>query len=376
MRRATSGHRRKCPKCGGRTAPFDLENVEVDLCFDCMGMWFDAGELSRAAGLRFNARATGESLAGATRTGHRCPRCAVPLYEREIDEGSGILVDQCPNCSGLFLDRDEFSQTRSYYRALGVREKERPQQRERPERPTYYGVEADEDSTGTILFQLFTGLPIEVNVPTRTFPFVTIALLLLNTAILVMAMAGGLGRWVTDYGMVPDDILHGRRLYTFLTSMFLHGGIAHLVGNMYFLYVVGDNVEDRLGHWKFLGFYLLCGLIADLAHVIGHPNSMIPTVGASGAISGVMGAYVVLFPGSRFVIRIFWFFWYHVKIPMPAWVYFGFWIAFQVVCAALDLPGIAWWAHLGGFACGVAVGLTLRALDRNREELSAATRGY
>jgi membrane associated rhomboid family serine protease len=129
--------------------------------------------------------------------------------------------------------------------------------------------------------------------------------------------------------------------------MFMHGNIIHPVGNMHFLYVTGDNVEERFGWCRYLGFYLLCGLVAGAANVALAPMSEVPCVGASVAISGVLGAYVVLFPNNRFVIRWFYFLWAHFAFRMPVWAYFGLWIGCQFLCAQLDVPGMAWWAHIG-----------------------------
>ncbi|MEK7474109.1 MAG: rhomboid family intramembrane serine protease [Candidatus Coatesbacteria bacterium] len=145
----------------------------------------------------------------------------------------------------------------------------------------------------------------------------------------------------------------------FLTSMFLHGGWMHLIGNMWSLWLFGDNVEDRLGSWRFLGFYLLSGLIAGVTQCAVSLHSTIPTIGASGAIAGVMGAYMVLFPKARILTFVtLGFFWRLMEIP--AWIFIGFWIVFQLFAGGLALAatsgeagGIAFWAHIGGFAGGI-----------------------
>ncbi len=352
-----------------------IEGTEADLCLKCMGMWFEAGELSRASGLKITEAPTGSALAGARRTPYRCPSCAVPLYERELDPGSEILIDQCPRCSGLFLDRDEFGRAQSYFRAKGAPRLKRRRPTEPPRRPVYTTAsDIDEDGTGAVLFQFMTGLPLEVGMATTIFPFLTVGLLLVNTAAFVLAATEGLRASVFGWGLVPSEVLGGHRLYTFLTSMFMHGGVMHLVGNMYFLYLVGDNLEERLGRLKLLGLYLLCGLMAGVAHVVGNPHSTVPAVGASGAISGLIAAYAVFFPRARFVIRWFWFFWYHVKFGVPAWGYFVFWVLLQVFFASLGLPGVAWWAHVGGFACGIAVACFVRWHEMQQKPLQPARR--
>jgi membrane associated rhomboid family serine protease len=335
-----------------------MEGQDLDICPACMGLWSDAKELPRAAGLSFSDAATGEALAGAKRTACRCPACAIPLYEREIERGSGIHADQCPQCSGLFLDHQEFSRIKRYYAGGGAapRAKRATATSRRAEQPTHISG----DSDGATLFQLFTGLPLELDAPQTLFPPVVSALILLNLAVLVAAIWQGMAQWIDTLGVVPREIVSGHRLHTLLTSMFMHAGVIHFLGNMYFLYITGDNVEERFGRWKFLGFYLLCGVVADLVHILGHPTLGIPSVGASGAVSGVLGAYVVLFPHIRFRVRWFYFLWHHCTWDFPVYVYFGFWIALQFLYAGLEVPGVGWLAHIGGFACGAGIAFLVR----------------
>jgi len=166
------------------------------------------------------------------------------------------------------------------------------------------------------------------------------------------------------YGIVPirysDPELSARfttlqQLLPFFTSMFLHGGFLHILGNMWFLYIFGDNIEDRLGHLRYLIFYLFCGLIAGLVHLYTNWNSNIPTIGASGAISGIMGAYLILYPHSRILtlIPIFLFFQF---VEIPAFIFLGYWLLIQLFSASITpkgVGGIAWWAHIGGFLAGL-----------------------
>jgi membrane associated rhomboid family serine protease len=160
-----------------------------------------------------------------------------------------------------------------------------------------------------------------------------------------------------EFGAIPANISQFRDLYTLLTSMFLHGGWAHIIGNMVFLYVFGDNIEDAMGHISYLLFYLLCGIVAALAQVFLNVSSEIPMIGASGAISGVMGAYIVLFPQGK--VRALVFFGYFGQVILvPAWVMIGIWFALQLFSgfaslgATEDVGGVAFWAHVGGFVAG------------------------
>jgi membrane associated rhomboid family serine protease len=352
------GGTRQCPKCLAEMGALRLEGVQVDLCPRCLGMWFDGGELPRAARLKFSDAADGAALARSSRTARRCPACTKPLYERQVEPRASILVDQCPQCGGLFLDRGEFTRVKDYYRTAGARADHR--EIREPPPGTDLADEVDPDSPGAVLFQWLTGLPLELDQPQTLLPPVVIGVVAVNLAVLITSYVCGLPQAVEALGAVPADVVAGRRLYSLLTSMFVHAGFFHFLGNMYFLYVAGDNVEERLGHWRFLGFYLACGIVAGLAQVLSNVSSVLPCVGASGAVSGVLGAYVVLFPRTRFRVRWFYFLWYHAYLDIPVWAYLGFWVALQVAFAAVGAGGVAWWAHLGGFACGLAVGASVR----------------
>jgi membrane associated rhomboid family serine protease len=147
----------------------------------------------------------------------------------------------------------------------------------------------------------------------------------------------------------------GRQTINVFTSMFLHGSWLHLLGNMWFLWIFGNNIEDSMGHLRFVVFYLVCGLAAALAQVLAAPDSPIPMVGASGAISGVMGAYLVLFPRVRVYALIFLGFFF-TSVGMPAWVMLGYWFLIQIVSGLVSVGaegGVAFWAHAGGFIAGV-----------------------
>ncbi len=209
-------------------------------------------------------------------------------------------------------------------------------------------------------------IPIRDTIRSRSFPLVNWSLILLNVFIFVFLEAGSphVNALVKTWGMVPARLLRHLNLYnisTIFTSMFLHGGWSHLISNMLALYIFGDNVEDRMGSGRYLVFYLLCGLAAALVHVGFSPTSAIPTVGASGAISGVLAAYVALYPTASVITLIPVFFWpWFVEIP--ALFYIGGWFISQlfngvasVAIGAQALGGVAWWAHVGGFVAGLVL---------------------
>ena len=349
---------RSCPKCQVGLRTLGIEGVAVDLCPACRGIWFDRGELEAATGATLPLRPDQEVLHRATRTRYVCPRCKVSLYERPFLSGSGIKIDECPGCAGIWLDRGEFSAIKYLLKSKG-----RELRREgctRKEARQEVGHYVDGDSAGLAIFQYLTGLPVEADVPQTVFSPAVTTLIGINVIVLLLTiLSGNFEGWVKVLGAIPAQISSFSRLHTLFTSMFMHGGLLHLFGNMYFLWVTGDNLEERFGPIRFLGFYLLAGLVADFAQVMSNPSSQIPTVGASGAISGMMGAYMVLFPKNRFLMR--WLVYFRpVQFEWPAYAYFLFWMALQVLYASLGVGGVGWFAHSGGFACGVAVALAVR----------------
>lgn len=214
-------------------------------------------------------------------------------------------------------------------------------------------------------------IPLRDANPSRSVPFVTLALIALNCLVFLYEMAlpaAGLERLVFTFGMVPAKVTAFPAnpgigfldaTVPFLTSMFLHAGWLHLLGNMWFLWIFGDNVEDHLGHLRFLLFYLLCGLVAAIVHLVFNLHSTIPTVGASGAIAGVLGAYLLLFPGARILTLVPVFFVWLMELP--AYVILLYWFVLQLLQGTATLGasaaggGVAWWAHVGGFLAGLAL---------------------
>ncbi|MEX0966397.1 MAG: rhomboid family intramembrane serine protease [Bacteroidia bacterium] len=172
----------------------------------------------------------------------------------------------------------------------------------------------------------------------------------------------------TNYGVIPVEILQGQNLLSLFTSMFLHGGWMHLIGNMLFLWVFGDNIEHEFGHLKYLLFYLAGGLAASAAHIYFNMESVVPSIGASGAISAVLGAYLVLHPKNKVRVLVFLGF-FITTWRVNAFFFLGIWIVQQVISGVASISidtaqtsGVAWWAHIGGFVFGVAGGFFRRLI--------------
>ncbi len=204
--------------------------------------------------------------------------------------------------------------------------------------------------------------PIRDHNPSGRTPYVTYALIVANVGIFlsywpVMQSEQQMLRFYFDWALIPALVSEGLGWSGFFTSMFLHGGWMHLIGNMLFLYIFGDNLEDEMGHFGFVLFYLAAGLGAGAIHYIAAPLSPVPTVGASGAIAGVMGGYLLLFPKAKVDILIIIVIIFRV-FPIPAWIMLAVWFAMQVFGgfgSAADEGGVAYWAHVGGFVIGLAL---------------------
>lgn len=206
-------------------------------------------------------------------------------------------------------------------------------------------------------------LPLYDENPSRTVPVVTVSLIILNILVFLYEVSLGenLQSFINQYAMTPALVSQGKNYFTIFTAMFLHGGFVHVGGNMLYLWIFGNNVEDTLGHVGFAAFYLLAGIGGALGHLFSAPASQIPSLGASGAIAGVLGAYIFLYPRAYVVTALPIFFFIRI-IRLPALLVIGFWIIIQFLNGAASIVaqptateitgGVAWFAHIGGFVTG------------------------
>lgn len=372
----------KCPKCPGQLEPVEHGGVELDCCPVCFGLWFDKNELGK-----FNQFDTdfplfpGKILPGK-HTNLCCPRCSGLLKESPYGPGIDFKVERCIGCEGVWLDADEIVKVRGILegqvkrRRKGLVQFKEAIRREQElwklcEAETARQEEGGKPSRKEWWFMFLTTLPLEVHNPVYRFPKVTVVLVVAN----VLAFLTGVfvftaldAEWFPrTYGFVPDQFRQMKHLWSLLTSMFLHSGIVHLLGNMYFLYVFGDNVEDYLGSLRFAALYFLCGIMAAVFHFSANVYSTTPLIGASGAVSGILGAYMLLFSRRKIYILIsFW------PVKLRALWYLGFWIEFQILASSAPTPhgegGIAYLAHIGGFLGGV-LGI---AFDRGLKKIQIA----
>ncbi len=369
-RTATSG---SCPACGRGLQEITSGRLRANACAGCKGLWFREADLRDGLGDRFDP----ERLVAAaqTRAGSRaCPGCgsamAVLLFP---GADAPVEVDRCAPCRGLFLDAGELARIKAGLTAMPAGAS--------PLRPARIEADADGEtlshylgmdqekghqeasiSWSTYFFILFSQLPVEVHTPRRRFPWTLFGIVCLCFYGFYATLEAfpHHEEFVRTWGAIPDLTLYPTGWYRLVTNLFLHAGLGHLLGNLYFLWIFGDNVQDVFmdhgmlrGPLRFLRFYLVTGVIAALAHCIpafGDPlTGGIPLVGASGAISAVLAAYWRLFPGSRLYQIIFF-----KSFKIPVWFYFFLWILGNVALAVQFgiHSNVSWQAHLAGFTAG------------------------
>jgi membrane associated rhomboid family serine protease len=333
--------KRKCPTDGmallhGKRVP----GIMVDHCGICGGIFYDEGELERQLGHPLNFESWESSEAKKA--------CACPHCEGQTEglERGLFQVYHCTRCRGIWVPK----QRKKNKAVLSTQNKNVEIQN--PLRPSTWknrtlgGAHDDEVEVHHYLLSLF-GFPYEYNERATRLPMATLSLLFLNIVIFFMSL-GSLQVVVNTYGFNPTTFGFST-FYTLFTSMFLHASLFHLLGNMYFLWVLGDNVEDHLGSIPFLLLYLFCGLAGHFLFALLASQINLPSVGASGAIAGLMGAYLYLFPHARFLLIIF-FVPFQITVLWMA----GAWIFFEVLGFLLyGIKGVNYLAHIGGFVTGL-----------------------
>jgi membrane associated rhomboid family serine protease len=344
----------RCPRCVRPPLEKTLyEGRPVDLCRRCGGLWclpsqWDKAKLGSVTTIIRHAELPPDEVPGrdevAPKTTHRymghrlCPGCREPrepLAAWQVGGDAGVELLRCDRCGGIWLEPGEWEQ-------LETLQTMRQLERQSTE-PTTWNDWA---------WQFFLGLPVEYNIAPRRYPYVTVALIMTCVGMFCVQFFST-DLLTSELGFRPAAA-HGWRWLTLLSAMFLHGGLIHLAGNMYFLYVLGDNVEDVLGRVGYFCFYLACGAAAGLTWFLFNPTSDEPCVGASGAIAGVMAAYFVLFRQARLTLMVIFWQW---KVRAIYWL--GLWFVFQVLASTLDIggvaTGVAHLAHVGGFVAGLAI---------------------
>ncbi len=317
----------------------------MDICRRCRGLWcepwdWDTERLGEAPVVGpFLERAA--DIVNAGKSQLECPECARSLTRLTVREVKGLEIDQCDRCGGVWFDHREWE----YLGALRSWQEHRESSDRDPNWSEWF-------------FQLVLQLPVEFNVPPRRFPVVTLTIILVC---LCIQHLGGAENFA-DYGVRTDDLDSFRWMLTVPTHIFIHAGWLHLLANAYFLYIVGDNIEDVLGPALYFLLFLGCGALAALFHlfVAGENGVTAPLVGASGGTAGIMAAYLVLFRNARLTFMLILF-----QFKLPVWAWMSIWLAPQVLGSLLDPGGeithIGWAAHVGGFLAGLLLVGPIRA---------------
>lgn len=347
MPRLESRSKRHCPRCTFLLDVVVNEGVELDHCRRCGGTFLDPGEARES----FGPAASPEVWKSASLTTSlgpsplRCPHEGAYLEAFNVEYGiQSVTVDLCPHCSGLWLDAREGQKLNEIVLQAG-----QSPDSGLSEFATHPGV-------GSYLFQLLSGFPMEVWNPVRRPPWLTYSLMAVLFALFLLSFPevalnpGKYANWVA----IPAVIFERGTWWTLLTASFFHASWLHLLGNLYFLYTFGDNVEDTLGSVRFVLLYVAAAVAGSGLQVLTQTDPNVASLGASDAIAGLMGAYFVLFP--RVKVYIVFFF---IRLRIAAMWYLGFWIALnlaQYLTGGGQSSGVAWMAHVGGFAAGVALG--------------------
>lgn len=366
-----------CPSCGKHLKSVPCNGFFINACPQCKGIWFDVGMMQPFmeylietqkvpnAPLALSKAIPLEKLNEAPK---KCPKCGRSMRKFNYSYDSNIIMDRCDACSGIWTDKHEAYLAAVYNKghpkldklassmAAHVHEQEKFKE-------LVEGLEDLRSGGGGVLIGIQGVLPLGDDIPKNRFPFIILGLILLNTASTITALVSGdFEAFCTEMGLVPAQIMAGHNLFTLFSNMFCHVSVAHLAGNMAFLWIFGTHVEDAFRHAYFVVFYLLCGMAANLAHLAVNLNSTVPCVGASGAIAGVMAAYLILYPSSNLKILVG-----GIVLALPAWVYLIGWFTVQLLAWMLSSEsggGIAWFAHIGGFVCGVMITYPLRSYLR------------
>ncbi|MEZ4458665.1 MAG: rhomboid family intramembrane serine protease [bacterium] len=368
---------RTCARCGYPMVATNFDGKRVDHCHRCGGSLIESGGAASQAGEWADPSYWRETLGRPTQ-GNKlpCPACNGPMDGFQVPWGGrSVVVDHCNTCGSLFLDAGEGQKLASIVQEAEAQgglkgAKDSMGRKVKNLRPAYdydgelLGAQDDMQKPGlrVYIFQLLTGMPVEVWNPVRQTPWATrttTVILIALFVVQIMAMLGmGIERgtvFLRFFSLVPSEIAQGRHLWGLVTYMFLHAGWFHLLGNLYFLNVFGDNVEDRLGLGRVIGLYLLSGIMGGVLQTVLSGNPDLPVVGASGAIAGLMGAYLVLFPRVKVWMVLFFMHW---RVPIA--LYLGGWVLLNIAGWYLGGHAVAWWAHLGGFLTGALLALLLR----------------
>ncbi|MBD1556421.1 rhomboid family intramembrane serine protease [Vibrio sp. S9_S30] len=334
-----------CPKCdNARLEATQYEGEEIDICLECGGLWFEKNEVNRLID-EVNDGPIGECYSEhfgeeLGESEYLCPDCAKPMERHHLLQSYQHEIDICRSCDGSWIDKEELKAVECS-----------------PELRKVLGELNQKISWKTYLFQFLTQMPVEYNLKPKILPWCNWVIIALNCIIFSLySFSDETTDWVIEHlAMTPADILAGKEWWTLFTATFLHGDIMHLAGNMYFLYVVGDNIEDAVGHKKYLALYVFCGIAASLVSFASNMDGLIPSVGASGAIAGFFGIYLLWFRHASLTFMIVVF-----QKKISPILFFLIWLGFNLFGMVMANQGVDYAAHLGGFFAGLLVAYRMK----------------
>ncbi len=383
-----------CPVCQIILLKRKFENRDIYLCPFCSGVWLEKGELQEVEQYiisnKNDAILSTEGLSDRKvipvdkidQTTRKCPKCDIDLKIFNFANNSNIFLDRCDSCEGIWAEKGVLEKISlfmitsddpvmdEYTKILSKMITEHEKSLASSKEIKSIGDDLDSPALNGIVAWPMIPLPLKIDQPAVTLAKVTIGLIAVNMLIFILQLMfvhTNEDAYFRLWGIVPFLGFSINRAYSFISSMFIHGGWEHILGNMFFLWLFGHNVEDKIGSLKFLIFYLLCGIFGGVLFCVMQPTLNDPAIGASGAISGVMGAHLVLFPKES--LRVLWV--GRVR-TMPAIVYLLLWIFYQfiygMVITITNVPlAVAHWAHVGGFISGL---LLIHLFNRRDHEPS------
>jgi membrane associated rhomboid family serine protease len=368
----------KCPSCSTELNQIEsLSGSIIDKCPNCKGIWFDSDEfinsvralaenkeISPQLPQLFKSRVV-QTVSLFDEKDKICPRCNQKLIKFNYGYDSNVFLDKCTMCQGIWADETEIREIARYLK-LDPRVQEIGKSlieiNQTQKDITELG-NALSDRSPILAFMPILILPLGDEIATTKFPKINLSIigLCVITYIYQFFVTANPIAFIQQFGVIPSQILQREMFYSLFTSMFLHGDFLHLLGNMFFLWIFGDNVEDRFSSLGYIAFYLACGVAANFMHIYFNASSTNPAIGASGAISGIMGAYLIFYPTARIKTLII-----SRIIQVPAFLWLGTWFLFQLIFGFIyhsaGVSNIAWFAHIGGFVFGGVVAYLIKKL--------------
>ncbi len=360
-----------CPFCNTILKKTDYKGIEIDKCPMCKGTWFDNNELELFVDYiyqeypdlpnqKFNFNKEIINPYNNLEFLKKCPRCLIELEKINYFSDSNIIIDKCKKCNGIWLDAEEESKIAIYNKgnpiARELGHQVLTQNKEEKDLEDIADAFKEMKKTNAFVWKKFSPIiifPIKDNLKSSVIPYITFIIILLNLLVFIMQFFNNNAKlFFINFGLIPLEITNNKNYYTFITSIFIHGNFFHLLGNMFFLWLFGDNVEDKLGHIKYLIFYLFIGILTGILYYLFNIYSKYIAIGASGAISGIMGVYYVLYPHSKVKTLIF-----NKLVDIPSFIFLGIWFILQILLLLFFLAigmksPVLYLSHISGFCFG------------------------